>query len=616
MFCPNTAKLVAKLGTSEKNRLKFPFFIGSLSPTIRKMQLPSNLHFMLDFSLAIVEALVRFMEYQQWTRLAVITDLDSSYYFQTADTFLKYIKSHRNISISLYEQVGFHNSLNLGKSFDAKVVFVSASLKTLREVVKMAIENEWMWPTHAWIFHTHSIDDVTLVDKHTHFSINISSLNGVFFFQNSLLKNNPMVSIFEHLYPSIGSVCKANNPFSSILCRSAIISSVLKNMSSCSGNVTVDIFSSVERTLFGSGVDLLHISGGETYIVGHYNTQLESLNITNHSILLRSEIPPSTVYQLPSMLVLVVFCIEIIGSFVLVTVNLVFYICYRKEPEIKATSYMITMVIFVSCYILMLYLVLLASEHFHVMPTKTFFKDAVCLARSWINLIGVPGPVIVATVLIKMLRVCKIFRPNNFSRIGKFFSDRAILCYIFILQLPNTMVALLWSILDPYKNKIESTQKTNYIEVFDKCHSDNIATWPVVLLAYFIILAIALAIVAIKTRKIRKKHFKDTKKVNLFVYMIIFLAAFLVGFWITTRTVSNIFYAEVALHFGHTFMILITQCLLIVPKIYSPLRRHVQKVKLRTAIASTDSSAARATHEYYLYSSTQRFSGEQAVKAP
>ncbi len=53
---------------------------------------------------------------------------------------------------------------------------------------------------------------------------------------------------------------------------------------------------------------------------------------------------------------------EIIVSFTLVTANLVLYLYYRKEPDVKATSYVITMTIFVSCYLLMLYLVLLASS--------------------------------------------------------------------------------------------------------------------------------------------------------------------------------------------------------------------------------------------------------------
>ncbi len=233
------------------------------------------------------------------------------------------------------------------------------------------LREEWVWPTHAWIFHTHSIDDITVVDKHIHFSI--SSLNGMFFFQNSLLNSRPNVNTFEPLYPGIGEHCRSANLYFNILCESIIISSVLKNRSLT--EPYTDIVTTLAllglvgseynktHTLFSSGVDLIHISGGELLPVGHYDTQLGSLTIINHSVL-SNEIPPGVVYPSPSTLVLILFYAEIIVSFTLVTANLVLYLYYRKEPEVKATSYVIT--ITVSCYLLMLYLVLLASSFINI----------------------------------------------------------------------------------------------------------------------------------------------------------------------------------------------------------------------------------------------------------
>lgn len=578
IFCPNTANLVIRLGQNTNNKLNFSFFIGSMSPMIHKAKLPSNFYYMLDSSLAIVKAVMSFIEHQQWTRVAIITEVENNFYSQTASTFLNCLDTHENITISQYKQV---SSLHLDKSFDAKVVFVSASLDMVGEVLQLARKYQWDWPTHAWIFHTHSIDDI---DKH-------KLLKGVFLFQNSLLKNNSTISTLEHLYPDSGSYCNASNPYSSILCQSIIAASLLKNASLAkphSGNNTVlNHFRSTE-ILFHSGVDLIHILDSEAVTVGQYDTQLGHFNVINDSTLLSSKIPPGRVYQLPSVFTRAVFSIEILVSFTLVTVNLILYICFRKEPEVKATSYMITMIIFLSCYILMLYLVLLASEHFYVRNT---FKNAICLTRSWINFIGVPGPLILATVLVKMLRIYKIFHRNTFSRIGKCLSDPAILCYVLVLQVPNVLVLTLWSLLDPYRNMVKKALMTNSIHIRDECLSDDLVTWPLILQAYFSILAVTLTIVAIKTRKIRKKHFKDTKKVNLFVYVNILLTVFLVGFWITTRNVSNNFDAEVALHVSHTLTIFFSQCLLIVPKIYPPLCRHIQRDKPKRKLNTTTTSS-------------------------
>ncbi len=70
----------------------------------------------------------------------------------------------------------YKTTFTWGKGSMQKSSFISANLNILREVIQIAVQ---VWPTHAWIFHTHSIDDITVVDKHIHFSI--SSLNGMFF---------------------------------------------------------------------------------------------------------------------------------------------------------------------------------------------------------------------------------------------------------------------------------------------------------------------------------------------------------------------------------------------------------------------------------------------------
>ena len=601
-FCPNTAKLLVNLVQNKKNELKFPLFIGSLSPVLQRTDLPPNLHYLVDSSLVIVKALVNFMEHQRWTRVAVITDYDDTYYFQTANTFLQYIKMHTKISVSMHEQVSLCEDVFLEENFDARVIFVSVSLSAARKIMKLAIKNKWIWPTHVWIFHTHSVNDFPIIDKHTH--SDLTSLNGMFFFQDTLLKNKPILK-FDHLYPGLGAYCKASNPYASILCQSIIISALLKNAKNASlaelhhsndSDVVLGLAND-SSALFTSGVDLIIVLGGEPIMIGHYDTDLV---IVNQSLLSSSEIPPSEIYHSPSTLTLLVFYTEITICFTLVTANLVLYVYYRNEPEVKATSFTITMIIFVSCYIMMLYLVLLASEQFNVLMSAKV-KCAICLARSWINLIGIPGPLIVATVLIKMLRVYRIFRPNNFVRIGKLFSDPAVLCYILALQVPNVLVTLLWSTLDPYKNDVSTIKTTNSIQVLDTCKSKNIVLWPMMLMAYFILLDIVLITVAIKTRKIRKMHFKDTKKVNLLVYMIIILTIFLMSTWIITRIVSKTVYAELILHIGHTFMILITQGLLILPKIYPPLRRHVQRTKSKKlgSVTSHDSSTLKTSYKKF-----------------
>lgn len=267
---------------------------------------------------------------------------------------------------------------------------------------------------------------------------------------------------------------------------------------------------------------------------------------------------------------------EITFCFLLVTVDFVLYIYYRKEPEVKATSFSVSVSIFLACYVLILYLIILAAS---TMVTKQ--NNAMCLARSWLNFLCLPGTLIVATVLVKMLRVFTIFRPNNFSKIGKRFSDPAVFLYIGLFQIPCVIIAVLWTVLDPYSNKVTQIQKTNFVFIKEECYSVHLSLWPSLLLSYNCLLTTLLAIVAIKTRKVRKMHFKDTKKVNTFVFVYLFLTGNGLSLWIAARNLHSFTYSEAVLHITHTSMVLLVQVTLFVPKLYPPLLRDVRQWRRR-----------------------------------
>ena len=611
MFCYSTAHLFTQLAKRpHRKNLTFPFFMGTSSPIVNVTGFPFSLFRMLDSSLAIVRAVVSFLEFHQWTRVAVITDLQDTYYSQTAQAFLNNIKQNPNISVSLYSQVQGNVDL---KGFDANVIFVSASVGVSRQIMEMAKNASMMWPSYAWIFHTHAMQD---------FSINTGTtyLNGLFLFQDGQLKPKADCRVVQ--------LC---NPYANILHKTIMLNAFIQNMSlldagldyitalrriSSQGLVEDLAFDGDTHTLFSTGVDIVQVADGLPVRVGHYDSQLAgNLTITNDSIK-NNRILQTTVYRSPVVIVLVLYYVEIVLCSILVTVDLLLFIYYRKEPEVKATSFSVSIFMFLSSYALILYLVLLAAKEQLVEPS--LLSDVICIARSWLNMLSIPGSLILSTILIKMLRVYQIFLPNNLRRTGKFCTDPAIFCYIFLLQLPNVIVVILWSALDPYKNEFMKIQETNSIRLVDKCFSHNLSLWPTLLLVYNFTLNFILAIVAIKTRKIRKCNFKDTKKVNVFVFMSIFLVVLLLILWLTARELSMVSYGEVALHFGHSIMVFLVQALLFIPKLYPAVKRDVRKCLNRNnqfkIISSANSTNSTLSMNYTTLSKQHMFSLE-SIKA-
>lgn len=602
IFCPHSAKLLTKL--TRHPGLRFPVFVGSLSPTTAvATEFPFNQFRMLDSSLSIAQAVVSFMEYQHWTRIAVITDIDNTYYLQTAEAFLKHMKNLRcinqtNISVSFYLQA--RNSIQLG-DFDAKVVIVSASLKLSRQIISKASANGWTWPTHAWLFHTHSPEDL----------ITNAPISGLFFFQNSLIESECHERKTEQLHCS--GVVDLFNPYAHILNKTIRLSALLKNMTllntsldyttalrllSSSGLMEGLAFDDTTHTLFNSSVHISQTTGsGELVGIGHYHSRQGHLNITN-ATLPQNQIPSGIVLHSREVVISVLYFTEISLCFILVTIDLLLYIYYRKEPEVKATSFSVSISMFLSSYVLILYLVLLSTGEGRS-GRQTRYTDAVCLARSWLNILSIPGTLTVATVLIKILRVYTIFRPDNFSRIGKRYSDPAVFLYIILLQIPTIIIGLLWTFLDRYTNRTTLTQKTNFVSMKEECYSVHLSLWPSLLVGYNCLLTIALAVVAIKTRKIRRAHFKDTKKVNVFVFVYFFLTGFMLSLWITGRRLNLVAYSEATLNIGHTSMVVLVQVTLFVPKLYPPLMRRVcQRHRRRGSVETTSSSLRSLITKY------------------
>ena len=321
------------------------------------------------------------------------------------------------------------------EGFDARVVLVSASLAVSRQVISKASERAWRWPTHAWMFHTHSVDDL---------AINASSIPGVFLFQDSFIEGQR-----EHLNHNGSECCQTNNPYANTLHKTIILSALLKQMTLLERGPTyrsalkrinssglIDGLAFNEDTHASNEVRISQIvrSKNQT-ILGYYKSRQGHLNISSEQVR-ENHIPPSAVFRSREPLISAAYFVEIIPRFVLVTFNLVLYIHYRKEPEVKATSFSVSISMFLVCYVLILYLVIVVVWEEASAKLTASVSNALCLARSWLNILSIPGTFIVGTVLIKMLRVYTIFQPNNFRRIGKCYSDPAVFIYIILLQIP------------------------------------------------------------------------------------------------------------------------------------------------------------------------------------
>ena len=188
----------------------------------------------------------------------------------------------------------------------------------------------------------------------------------------------------------------------------------------------------------------------------------------------------------------------------------VVYVCFHKEPEIKATSVTVSLCMFLGCYLLLLFLpvLLIQSQPVSHLPYPEVFT---CTLLTWLSLLGLPLTLILATLLVKMLRVYLIFcTPHSYKR--KLFSNPFLFLYIVLLTSPSFFFLLLWSATDTFINTVLEVHEKSRLLQFERCLSSNTLIWFGLQLVYIIILSVALVILAFKSSRYVSRTSKTPKK--------------------------------------------------------------------------------------------------------
>ena len=262
--------------------------------------------------------------------------------------------------------------------------------------------------------------------------------------------------------------------------------------------------------------------------------------------------------------------------FLYVTVIFILYIYFYKEPEIKATSVSVSLCMFVGCYLLLAFNVLL------------FIKETtiVCNLELWLSGIGISNLLIFATLCLKMLRVYVIFlKPLSFKR--KLLSNPAIFIYITLILLPQVLILLVWAIADKFKSyKYTFDHDNRLIDRYD-CYSKHTFIWIILLLIYLLLVIFITIILAFKSSKIRYKFFQDTKATNAFTFLAVFVTIIALIFWFFFRslrgehTYSSLENAFYTLCISHTLLAFLCPTFLFLPKVYLPLKRRFYENKIK-----------------------------------
>lgn len=570
------------------------------------------------------DLLLAFMNKYQWGKVAVVYDGESVYYSAVADTFRQAIKDDLNKSIIVEnsvmstEDIYFEQAVSDIIHSKVRIIFTFLDRNQNSKLLCMAEREGLVHPNYQWIV----VDDLPeFVDFTAITTGDCSILNGGnhTFFTNFHLYHNLSQTIVSGksyrdyreayhsevesiraqrriavhpdpyyaaiVYDQLWTLALALNSTLPILKRENLS---IEQYSYGQSNITMllqrelskvrftgassDIHFNENKEVFNV-VDIFHIDENGVKLVGVYNSsqthkKLHLFDINEQET--SDEWDPDTTV-LPVYATVLLFAADSV-VIIFVTHILVLFFLLRKKPSIKASSPGLSILMFIGCY-------LLCFSAYFVIVRIGFAQaqdhgNAMCSIHYVLFLNGIA--LIFITLLLRLLRIYKIFNNKRLSQLSEWtWSNGFLLAIIAFLCLFLNVLLVVWLVINPviYSSTIKYQLDGNILtaERIAVCTGENMTIWIGVLIGLLAVIMLCILFVSIKTRKIRYNNFKDTKKVNSFLALLIITSS-------VSVTLAIIFQGSDTYYFATTdilyicFALLIpvaSQLFLFMPKLYT-----------------------------------------------
>lgn len=515
-----------------------------------------------------IGSIVSFLRHQRWTRIGVIAD-DTSYFQFAAERLLStglnktafpYIRIMRG-------EGKFARILREIKEYRTHVFVMLMREPLVCSLLRELKVNGLTWPEYAWI--------VLDIESECNVMPCIHDVEGVFVFKERYGRENTTLS--RQCYSGPYNASRNSMPFLNHALLYSAFSIVQAAIDSDSDAIPHNLRLKGGKRLYNISI----INSRRE--VAFFDPEAESLVPLSPTILTNgSNAYPNGNTEVMKIVKLSLTTIVIVAvmspiCFVYVTTVFFLYVCFHKEPEIRATSVSVSLCMFLGSYLLLALIpVLLAGE-----------SSLLCNLQVWLSGIGLSILLIFATLFVKLLRVYIIFsKPKSFRR--RLLSNPALLLYILLILLPQFLILVLWCTLDTFtKVKVEH-ERDHLIKFNTMCHSEFSSIWVLLLTFYLLIVILAVVILAFKSSAIRYKNFQDTKATNAFTFLAVFITISTLCYWLFFRKLSleqsfSGFENSVrALCISHTLLAFLCPTFLFVPKLRCLFRRHRRQSTIRS----------------------------------
>ena len=277
-------------------------------------------------------------------------------------------------------------------------------------------------------------------------------------------------------------------------------------------------------------IELDQVSGNSSVPIGHFAVELY---LTEDGDFIGSEFESVELVVHPALATF--FLLLTAVAVTLIVTAHILTLVYHDFKSIKASSYRLSQLIFIGCYLLTISILALTVEK--VSPSSSVNIAVLCGLQAWC--LPTSLTLILGSVGLKTWRLYCIF--IHLKKPRKLLSDWSLIVMVLILVSVDVVLCLSWTVGNPFTiERRESLRGVNEIDITVECDSESYFLWFGVLTAYqglFMFIALALALL---TKGIRHESFK-TKSIVVLVYFltIVLLLGFPVYFILRLTDTSS-----------------------------------------------------------------------------
>ena len=564
-------------------------------------------------------AVVKLMQRLEWSRIAIISNKDL---LNAKQVFRDHAKKE-GIDVALELVAPLVTSERTTQFLHELLVFATniiVAFVSPSEAVRImcsAQRDNFKWPNYAWIFMETDINEITTLPKGcSQQTISAIMTNSIFVRTMPWLRTNRIEILpsglnysayynayLEELEKSSKelNISLQNNPYASVLYDSIWTIAFAMNRSLPILNERNLSFANLGHTRFNSeiesileeqlselsfqgatgflnfgqgiatvvtSVELFQYQNSQPELIGVYNVSLDGLDLDVSKL---GEIPRTTLarsYVLFPVYLTVILTVMGVICLALTTVSMCIFFYYRNQPAIKAASSTLSICLFVGCYFH------LTSSLFHTINSGISKHESGEILRGFtcsfdVFLFNLGFDIVFATVIAKTVRIYFIFKP--FRRMGRICSDQGLFALILTIVGFKLMLLTLWTSIDIYHlidiEQFTTTSVPPYFIIVQQCNSRYFEIWAALHVSYSLVLLLIMVILAILTRKIKRDHFNNTKKINTLTAVLLFHVCISLSLWFVLRLIGETILSKVMFALSTMFTAVFCQAFLIAPKI-------------------------------------------------